>query len=102
MEASDAWDLVDAWDNFLLKEESPSSVIAPEAHLQHEGLCRQVDLDESLQKCLEGISPGSMLGKVACKVDNTFLSHVNCSSFDFLSRNLTFPNLNFCVWEIVL
>lgn len=47
-----AWDLVAAWDNFLLKEESPSSVIALEVRLQHEGLCRQVDVDGSPQKCL--------------------------------------------------
>lgn len=100
MAASNAWDLVAAWDNFLLKEESPSSVLALEVRLQYEGLCRQVGVDESPQKCLEGKSPGSTLEKVPCKVDNTFLSHVNCSSFDFMSGKLNLSEFKFLREEL--
>jgi hypothetical protein len=98
--ASNAWDLVAARDNFLPKEESPSSVIALEVHLQREELHRQVDVDESPQRCLEGKTPGSTLGKVPCKVDNTFLSHVNSSSFDFLSGKLNLSEFKFLREEL--
>jgi hypothetical protein len=75
-------------------------VIALEVRLQHEGLCRQVDVGDSPQKCLEGKSPSSTLGKVPCKVDNTFLSHVNDSSFDFLSGKLNLSKFKFLREEL--
>jgi hypothetical protein len=89
--ASNAWDLVAAWVNFLPREESPSFVIALEAPLQCEGLYRRVDVDESPQKCPEGKSPGSTPGKVPCKADNTFLSLVNFSSSGFLGGRIHLP-----------